>query len=142
MSKNHMEEVAHMLGVELGEEFYLEGHKCNPYKITKSGLIDCRGANEWEFFSYLLSGWEEIIKKEKPWILKDGESVFYIDIEDDGEVWEDEFRSDDLYSVANLALGWVFKTREEAEAHKEEIMRQKERILKGELRAELVEVQK
>lgn len=142
MSKNHMEEAAHMLGVELGEEFEIEGRKWNPYRITESGLIDCGGSNDWELFLYLLSGSEEIIKKEKPWMPKDGESVFYIDIEGDGEVWEDEFCFDGFYSVSNLALGWVFKTREEAEAHKEEIMRQKERILKGELRAELVEVQK
>lgn len=142
MSKNYMEEVARMLGVELGEEFDLEGHMWNPYKITETGLIDCSGSNEWEFFSYLLSGWEEIIKKEKPWMPKDGENVFYVNINDNGAVWEDTFTADDLYSVVDLALGWVFKTREEAEAHKEEIMRQKERILKGELRAELVEVQK
>ena len=141
MSKNHMEEIARMLGVELGEEFDIEG-RWNPYKITESGLIDRFGGNEPDILLYLLSGIEEITKKEKPWMPKDGENVFYVNINDNGAIWKDVFTADDLYCVVDLALGWVFKTREEAEAHKEEIMRQKERILKGELRAELVEVQK
>ena len=140
MSKNYMEEVARMLGVELGEEFEIKGGFCNPYMITERGLLDCVGDESPSILIGLLDGSIKIIKK--PWIPKDGENIFYIYIEDDGEIWDDKFHSDDLYSVANLALGWVFKTREEAEAHKEEIMRQKERILKGELRAELVEVQK
>lgn len=141
MSKNHMEEIARMLGVELGEEFDIEG-RWNPYKITESGLIDRFGGNEPDILLYLLSGIEEITKKEKPWMPKDGENVFYVNINDNGAIWKDVFTADDLYCVVDLALGWVFKTKEEAEAHKEEIMRQKERILKGELRAELVEVQK
>ena len=142
MSKNYMEEVARMLGVELGEEFDLEGHMWNPYKITETGLIDRFGGNEPDILLYLLSGIEEITKKEKPWMPKDGENVFYVNINDNGAIWKDVFTADDLYCVVDLALGWVFKTKEEAEAHKEEIMQQKERILKGELRAELVEVQK
>ena len=141
MSKNYMEEIARMLGVELGEEFDIEG-RWNPYKITESGLIDRFGGNEPDILLYLLSGIEEITKKEKPWMPKDGENVFYVNINDNGAIWKDVFTADDLYCVVDLALGWVFKTHEEAEAHKEEIMRQKERILKGELRAELVEVQK
>ena len=141
MSKNHMEEIARMLGVELGEEFDIEG-RWNPYKITESGLIDRFGGNEPDILLYLLSGIEEITKKEKPWMPKDGENVFYVNINDNGAIWKDVFTADDLYCVVDLALGWVFKTKEEAEAHKEEIMQQKERILKGELRAELVEVQK
>ena len=141
MSKNHMEEIARMLGVELGEEFDIEG-RWNPYKITESGLIDRFGGNEPDILLYLLSGIEEITKKEKPWMPKDGENVFYVNINDNGAIWKDVFTADDLYCVVDLALGWVFKTKEEAEAHEEEIMQQKERILKGELRAELVEVQK
>ena len=141
MSKNYMEEIARMLGVELGEEFDIEG-RWNPYKITESGLIDRFGGNEPDILLYLLSGIEEITKKEKPWMPKDGENVFYVNINDNGAIWKDVFTADDLYCVVDLALGWVFKTHEEAEAHKEEIMQQKERILKGELRAELVEVQK
>lgn len=140
MSKNYMEEVARMLGVELEEEFDIKGGFCNPYMITERGLLDCDGDESPSILIGLLDGSIKIIKK--PWIPKDGESVFYVNINDNGAVWEDVFKFDDLYSVVDLALGWVFKTREEAEAHKEEIMRQKERILKGELRAELVEVQK
>lgn len=142
MSKNYMEEVARMLGVELGEEFEIEGATIAPYKITEYGLINSLGEDRPQILLSLLKGSKEITKKEKPWMPKDGENVFYVNINDNGAVWEDTFTADDLYSVVDLALGWVFKTREEAEAHKEEIMRQKERILKGELRAELVEVQK
>lgn len=139
MSKNHMEEVAHMLGVELGEEFNISDDMYNPYVITERGLLDCYRDKCPIVLNGLIKGSKKIIKK--PWFPKDGENIFYIYVEDDGEIWDDKFHSDDLYSVANLALGWVFKTREEAEAHKEEIMRQKERILKGELRADLVEVE-
>ena len=159
MSKNYIEEVANILGVEFGmaeiasilgveleEEFKIQDKSGNfiegsPFKITSAGLLDIRDQSyTLDMLERVFTGEHKIIKK--PWIPKEGEDIFYIDVEDDGEVLDDKFNSDDLYSIWNLALGWVFKTREEAEAHKEEIMQQKERILKGELRAELVEVQK
>ena len=37
---NKMNEVAKMLGVELGEEFNIEGYAFNPCTITKTNLID------------------------------------------------------------------------------------------------------
>lgn len=159
MSKNYIEEVANILGVEFGmaeiasilgveleEEFKIQDKSGNfiegsPFKITSAGLLDIRDQSyTLDMLERVFTGEHKIIKK--PWMPKDGEEVFYVNINNNGAIWRDVFTADDLYSVVDLALGWVFKTHEEAEAHKEEIMRQKERILKGELRAELVEVQK
>jgi len=38
-----MAQVARILGVELGEEFHIEGHGYNPYELTKDGLFDRDG---------------------------------------------------------------------------------------------------
>ena len=97
-----------MLGVELGEEFDIKGGFCNPYMITERGLLDCVGDESPSILIGLLDGSIKIIKK--PWIPKDGENIFYIYIEDE-EIWDDKFHSDDLYSVANLALDGYLNQR-------------------------------
>lgn len=64
---NYMEQVAQMLGVELGEEFYLSGFSYK-YKITKDGMFFYHeGSHEWYItrrdLSDILTGEYKIIKK-------------------------------------------------------------------------------
>jgi len=51
-----MAQVARILGVELGEEFEIEGSGYNPYKFTEDGLLDCEGSERDTRFGYLLTG--------------------------------------------------------------------------------------
>ena len=62
---NYMEQVAHILGVELDEEFNIEG-KDYKYKISKNGVFICY-EEEWykicDTLFDVLMGKREIIKK-------------------------------------------------------------------------------
>ena len=77
---NHMKEIALLLGVEIGEEFKIEGHSGNvKYRLTEEGL---------EYFSYdgkrftisstlngLLNGEYKVVKIPKP-VLDDVEKEY------------------------------------------------------------------
>ena len=135
---NHMKEVAKMLGVEMGEEFEIEGMYENPFRLTERGLYDCYGHMMPLVLHNLITGNYEIV--EKPWVPKDGEMAWITGFGDNA--MRTVFRNDYTSDVAMLALGWYFYTREDAEAHAPEIQEQMRRILAGELRAELVEARK
>lgn len=135
---NHMKEVAKMFGVELGEEFEIEGMYENPFHLTGRGLYDCYGHMMPLVLHNLITGNYEIVKK--PWVPEHGGMVWIAD--NDGEASLFTFESDFAPDVAAFALGWYRLTEEEAEAHAPEIREQMRRILAGELRAELVEVEK
>lgn len=120
MRKNCMAEVAKLLGVELGEEFHVEGFATNVlYKISEKGLVSHRCGSEWlesESFmlSQLLAGEEEITRL--PWKPKYSEH-YYIPVIFDGnnennyaeKVWYDTDKSKQQY-IKRL----VCKTKEEA----------------------------
>lgn len=138
---NHMKEAAQMLGVELGEEFEIEGVYGNPFRLTEHGLYDCCDRVASFVLQNLIVGNCVIVKK--PWIPKNRELLWTLDGKGDNrELVTDTFYIDYAPDIAALALGWYFRTREEAEAHADEIQEQMRRILVGELRAELVEVRK
>lgn len=64
---NYMKEVAQMLGVELGEEFYIKGND-NKFKITNRGMCySFRSTDMWAPVSWvlcdILNGKLEIVKK-------------------------------------------------------------------------------
>ncbi len=113
MSKNHMADVAKMLGVELGEEFELKDYEYNPYKITDGGLIDWQG-DEWcNALTGLLLGEVEIIKK--PWKPKEGETYYYITKK--GNVCETFYSDQYINDLFRIRFGNCFRNREEAEAN-------------------------
>ena len=62
MSKNYMNEVAKLLGVELNEEFKI-GTFLNPYKLTEQGLF-FKNNRKWEYADATLSlnGNQELMK--------------------------------------------------------------------------------
>lgn len=123
MKKNYYEEVAKMFGVELEEEFKISNCANIKFKFTKNGLMACDNRKDkwylglYTFYS-LLRGECEIIKKTfKP---KTKELYYWVTIYQ--EVVTDTWigtQSD----YTRYALGNCFKTIEEAELHKEEIIK-------------------
>ena len=69
MAKNKMEEFAKLLGVELEEEFRIEGAS-NRYKLTKDGLMWLSSDSDKWYFSVIINeliiGNATIIKLPKP----------------------------------------------------------------------------
>lgn len=59
---NRMEQVAQLLGVDIGEEFNIRGDACNPYCIKNEGLFDKEGTLDHENLTYLINGSLEIEK--------------------------------------------------------------------------------
>ncbi len=124
MSKNLIPEIAEMLGVELGEEFKIEGREYI-FHFVDNGLVACRTdgselrrENCLAHFLWLINGEEEIVKL--PWKPKFGEKYYsfggrYIG---DPSIWivVDVIWNGLAYDVAMLDKGWVYRTREEAEA--------------------------
>lgn len=111
MSKNLIPEIAKMLGVELGEEFKIKGYD-RTYWFDLDGLHSGEYAADDEDLHDLLCGVTEIIKL--PWKPKEGEKywsflpgawmvTWY--------TWDDSPIDFAFYKV-----GWVFRTKEEAEA--------------------------
>ena len=133
MAKNLIPEIAHMLGVELSEEFEIEGYKGLIYQFTDDELI-VRSENDTESvyttanmtLVSLLRGKREIIKL--PWKPKAGDTfysfytpafAFLAPLEDKTNYkWS---VSECIWNNTPVALGllkagWVYRSKEEAEA--------------------------
>lgn len=131
MSKNLIPQIAQMLGVELGEEFKIKGYDGLIYKLTDAGLelttVDGQKTKWFDHgaLSSLLKGKMEIVKL--PWKPKEGTEVYTF-----------SFTTHEYNSrfcphkgiwyvtkwnwagfpcqIAALDKGWVFRTKQEAEA--------------------------
>lgn len=119
MTKNLIPEIAKMLGVEIGEEFKVKGDDETTYiftddglKLTYDGGIGIVEISSDAAFAALVNGKDEIV--ELPWKPKEGEKywsflpgawmvTWY--------TWDDSPIDFAFYKV-----GWVFRTKEEAEA--------------------------
>ena len=113
---NHMKDVAKLLGVELGEEFYItyKGEKTNPavYKLTQNGLV-CNDAICHIELSMLLIGTNGVEKR--PWKPKTGQTCWYV--YSDGSILTTVFNSDFTSDLSKYKLGKLYRTKAEAEAH-------------------------
>lgn len=120
MAKNLIPEIAHMLGVEIGEEFKIKGYKLT-YMITDdkwlmatddSPEIGWTPANT--LFVDLLNGDAEIVKL--PWKPKQGED-YYTFGGSDG-IWRvsQQHWTCHPFDLALFEKGWVYRTRAEAES--------------------------
>lgn len=122
MAKNLIPEIAKMLGVELGEEFKVKGYKGLVYKFVDDELIvnstedkGSSGLTANMTLVSLLKGKIEIVKL--PWKPKHKDKywTFYINNHDkldtDWNIWTEE-----VAELARFKAGWVYRTREEAEA--------------------------
>lgn len=123
MAKNLIPEICKMLGVELGEEFNvnLNGWN-NTYRFNNNGLYGRTQTEKWiacpELFCLLTTGNAEIDKL--PWKPKREGTVwsFCINGDDDDDVLEVDWYvwHEDVDDLARLKAGWVYRTKEEAEA--------------------------
>lgn len=131
MSKNLIPEIAKMLGVELGEEFKIKGYDGLIYKLTDAGLeLTTVDGQKTKWFDHgalnsLLKGKMEIVKL--PWKPKEGTEVYTFSFT------THEYNSRFCphkgiwyvtkwnwagfpWQIAALDKGWVFRTKQEAEA--------------------------
>lgn len=124
MAKNLIPEIAHMLGVEIGEEFKIKGYDGLTYKLTDNGLeLTTVDGQKTKWFDHgalnsLLKGKMEIVKL--PWKPKAGEQYYSFGgrLIGDPTVWivVDVIWQGLAYDVAMFDKGWVYRTKEEAES--------------------------
>lgn len=124
MAENLIPKIAHMLGVEVGEEFKLKGSRLT-YKFYNNGIEYIYGENKGvrilsaDAILALLRGQDEVIKL--PWKPKTGDTYYYFinvyDFTNAYGKWTVHSRwwSGTPSEYALLKAGWVFRTKEEAE---------------------------
>lgn len=122
MGKNLIPQIAKMLGVELGEEFKIKGEDELTYRFDSDGLelthdsgIELAKISANVAFVDLVNGTDEIIKLR--WEPKEGEDyyTFIYDCYHKWCVWQQRW-SNHPFDLALLEKGWVYRSREEAEA--------------------------
>ena len=120
MSKNLIPEIAKWLGVEIGEEFKVDKYDEMTFKFAENMLVaraDFKGAKcgiTYVVLSELLGGDVEIIKL--PWKPEMFETYRSFDIVY-GKLVICLLKWTGLpYQYALLDKGWIYRTREEAEA--------------------------
>lgn len=110
MEKNHMNEIAALLGVELDEEFIIEDY--GTYVLTWKGLMRKDGAVQGLILTLLLTG--ELKIRRKPWKPIKDEIYYYV--AEDGLTWGAEWIDNDVDRM-RYKLGNCYRTKEEAEAN-------------------------
>lgn len=122
MAKNLIPEIAQMLGVELGEEFKIDINN-EIYQITKNCMYIKKMNDEGQFdmweevprcFIKLLAGNAKIVKL--PWKPKKGACYYTFELLGDKWVVRSFWWGGFPNEYALLDKGWVFRTKEEAEA--------------------------
>ena len=120
MAKNLIPEIAKMLGVELGEEFKVEGVADKTYKFIIDELIVCgeKNANHGYVSANMMlvslaKGDANLIKL--PWKPKKGDAYYTLEVFRGKWVVRSLWWTGAPCSYALLDKGWVFRTKEEAE---------------------------
>ena len=121
MAKNLIPEICKMLGVELGEDFKIKGYNEQTYrfdadglKVIYSRLRKKRLAFANAMLGSLLAGKVEIVKL--PWKPKKGDADYAFEIFRGKWVVRLWLWTGAPCDYALLDKGWVFRTKEEAEA--------------------------
>lgn len=120
MAKNLIPQIAHMLGVEIGEEFKIKGYDGLTYKLTDNGLeLTTVDGQKTKWFdngalNSLLKGKMEIVKL--PWKPKKGETYYTFELLGGKWIVHLLWWTGSPNGYALLDKGWVFRTKEEAEA--------------------------
>ena len=121
MAKNLIPQICKMLGVELGEEFKIKEYGERIYRFDNSGLqlIYDNGVRNLNItanmaLSCLLSGDIEIVKL--PWKPKKDETYYTFVLMGDKWVVRSSRWGGFPNEHALLDKGWVYRTKEEAEA--------------------------
>ena len=119
MAKNCMAAVAKLLGVELGEEFIIENSDRKEtvvlaadgfHVIQPNNVV---GPDHGKLLSKVLQGLYEV--KKIPWVPKLNEYYYCPSVRQIGVSYVKWWG--DIIDYALKALGMVYKTKEEAEAH-------------------------
>ena len=118
MSKNFIPEICKMLGVELGEEFKIEGDN-RTYWFDLDGLHSGEYVAEDEddaMLHDLLCGVVEIIKL--PWKPKQDETFYTFGIHATENKWVVVSAEwwDNVKNLALYKIGWIYRSQAEAEA--------------------------
>lgn len=142
MAKNYMQDVAKMLGVELGEEFMIEDADgnlidTNVYSLTEIGCFYSTNKNDISAGNGSLLGiLQGIFKIRKlPWQPKKGEA--YCRPMDGFEDVDFDNWSNHPIDFALKEAGMIFKTKEECEAALPEL---RKKYLGGDVHADDAEV--
>lgn len=119
MSKNLIPEIAHMLGVEIGEEFKIETFDYVTYRFDNDGLkatLDKKPEAKQETANVELCGLLSGRYVKLPWKPKMYEE--YWTFGKIGEKWITGTLSwrELPYEILLFDKGWVYRTREEAKA--------------------------
>lgn len=134
---NYMKQIAEMLGVEMGERFRVRPtERCNPgddtYMIDENGVKRLQkrmndtefGYRDDETLNRLLNGFDKIVKL--PWKPKKDEMYHFIDPQ--GGIFPGKWHSD-FCDIALYAMGNCFRTKAEAKAHKEEMLKKMKEVM-------------
>ena len=119
MAKNCMAAVAKMLGVELGEEFIIENKdRKETVVLAMDGLHVIQpnnvvGPDHGKLLSKVLQGLYEV--KKLPWEPREGERYCYPSVSAKNVDCTDWICCS--FDYAMKALGMIYKTPEEAQAH-------------------------
>ena len=118
---SYMAEVAKMLGVELGEEFYIKEMPNTKCKMHENGLYiyhvrDCACSlpRSGEILSSLLTG--EVTVERKPWKPSEGDKYWYVSLNGKADYY---YWTDDVEDFLTYKLGNCYRTKEEAEANRD-----------------------
>lgn len=121
MTKNLIPGITKMLGVELGEEFKVDKYDEMTFKFAENMLVaraDFKGAKwgiTYVVLSELLGGNVEIIKL--PWKPKFGDRYFgAFEFNGKLQICRYDIWRGTIAEEAQYRCGWVYRTREEAEA--------------------------
>ena len=126
-----MELLMKRIGVVEDEEFKAStiDRGRNTYKISKDKLFFKDFTDEWvktEMWIEMIRSFEDYEFEVKPFNPNNGGRYWYVRM--NGELQKTLFDNSLMIDVLNRAIGNCFRTKESAEAHKEEILK----ILKGE----------
>lgn len=119
MSKNIMEDIAKLLGVELNEEFIIENaDRKETVVLAADGFHvvqphDVLGPDHGKLLSKVCQGLYEV--KKIPWQPKEGEEYWFYNSFNDMIVWQHWHGSTDDY--ARKLAGLIYKTEQKACAH-------------------------
>lgn len=123
MAKNLIPEIARMLGVEIGEEFKVEGVADKTYKFIIDELIVCgeKNANHGYVSANMMlvslaKGDIEIVKL--PWKPKQDETFYTFGIHATENKWVVVSVKwwDNVKNLALYKIGWIYRSQAEAEA--------------------------
>lgn len=130
------------IGVEIGEEFdvYENGVKRWTCKFEENGHLTCYTKckfSESFIWKYWIFHFDKYEFKRKPFMPQNGEKYWHFEIRDslNGNKYFDVRESvwvGILFDYGNLALGNVFRTKEEVFENKDKLLERLNELLKGE----------